>query len=152
MPGIKRLTESGIEVVYSGKSEREVAYCQRCLGHNIRSKLGNRVYNLMPEESGHTSNIPPDYDLWRQCHLCGSIYGRHEAKQEAELSTLTEPRDSPFTKGLVLGVESRKFDRSGNTWRKKKFNQDLEQYKEEDVKEALRKGKKLISYSSMEPL
>jgi hypothetical protein len=111
MPGIKRLTESGIEVVYSGKSEREVAYCQRCLGHNIRSKLGNRVYNLMPDETGHTSNIPPDYDLWRQCHLCGSIYGRHEAKQEAELSTLIGPRDSAYTiKGLVLGVESRKFD------------------------------------------
>jgi hypothetical protein len=38
--------------------------------------------------------------------------------------------------------ESRKFDRSGRTQRKKKFKQELEQYKEEDVKEASRKGKK----------
>ena len=29
----------------------------------------------------------------------------------------------------------------------KKFKQDLEQYKEEDMKEALRKGKTLISYT-----
>jgi hypothetical protein len=43
--------------------------------------------------------------------------------------------------------ESRKVDRSGKTQKKKKFKQDLEQYKEEDVKEALRKGKKLVSYA-----
>ena len=28
----------------------------------------------------------------------------------------------------------------------KKFKQDLEQYKEEDIKQALRKGSKLVSY------
>jgi hypothetical protein len=48
--------------------------------------------------------------------------------------------------------ESRKVERSGKTQRKRKLKQDLEQYKEEDVKAALRKGKKLISYSSTEPL
>ena len=32
------------------------------------------------------------------------------------------------------------------TQRKKKFKQDLEQYKEEDIKAALRKGAKVISY------
>ena len=145
MPGIRRLTESGVGVVYSGKSE-EVAYCQRCLEMaNIRSKLGNRVY--MPDSSGHT-NIPPDYDLWRQCHLCGSIYGRYEVKQEADLSTLTEPRDSPFTnKGLVLGVESRKFDRSCKQQHKRQLTKDLSQYKEDDIKDALRKGSKLVSYT-----
>ena len=29
---------------------------------------------------------------------------------------------------------------------RRKFKQDLEQYKEEDIKEALRKGSKLVSY------
>ena len=97
MPGIRRLTDSGIAVVYSGRKTAEVAYCQRCLEMaNIRSKLGNRVY--MPDSSGHT-NIPPDYDQWRQCHLCGSIYGRYETKQEAELDTITEPRANPFKFG-----------------------------------------------------
>jgi hypothetical protein len=147
MPGIRRLTESGIGVVYSGKSKEEVPYCQRCLEMaDIRSTLGNRVY--MPDSSGHT-NIPPDYDLWRQCHLCGSVYGRHETKQEVELDTLTEPRNNPFKfkSGDVMTGESRKFDRTGKTQRKRKFKQDLEQYKEEDIKAALRKGSKLVSYT-----
>jgi hypothetical protein len=141
MPGIRRLTDSGIAVVNSGSEKSEVAYCQRCLENNIRSKLGNRVYN--PEQS-----IPPDYNSWRQCHLCGSIYGRYETKQEAELYTLTEPRDNPFKfkSGSVETGESRKVDRSGKTQRKRKIKQDLEQYKEEDLKADLRKGKKLISY------
>jgi len=130
MPGIRRLRESGISVIYSGKNEA-VTYCQRCLEmFNIRSKLGNRVY--MPDSSGYT-NIPPDYDQWRQCHLCGSIYGRYEVKQEADISTITEPRSNPFKfkSGQVETGESRKFDRSGKTQRKRKLKTDVEQYKEE---------------------
>ena len=65
-----------------------------------------------------------------------------------ELDTLTEPRDNPFKfkSGQVNTGESRKYDRTGKTQHKRKFKQDLEQYKEEDVKEALRKGKKLLNY------
>ena len=40
--------------------------------------------------------------------------------------------------------ESRKVDRSCKTQHKRKFKQDLEQYKEEDIKTALRKGSKLV--------
>jgi hypothetical protein len=74
--------------------------------------------------------------------------GVYEAKQEADIETLTEPRDNPFkfNKGEVRSGESRKFDRTERTQRKKKFKQDLEQYKEQDITEALRKGAKLISY------
>jgi len=75
--------------------------------------------------------------------------GVYEAKQEVELTSLTEPGDNPFKfgKGKVLSAgESRKFDRTGKTQRKRKLKQDLSQYKEEDIKEALRKGKKLVSY------
>ena len=65
-----------------------------------------------------------------------------------ELDTLTEPRDNPFKfkGGEIMTEESRKVDRTGKTQRKRKFKQDLEQYKEEDIKEALRKGKKLLNY------
>lgn len=84
---------------------------------------------------------------WLQCHDCGTIYPRYEAKQEVELDTLAEPRNNPFKFGStpVRTGESRKFDRSGRTQRKKKFKQDLEHYKEEDIKQALRKGSKLVS-------
>ena len=92
----------------------------------------------------------PDPNKWRQCWTCGLIIGVYEAKQEVELDTLTEPRDNPFKfkSGPVETGESRKFDRTGKTQHKRKFKQDLEQYKEEDVKQALRQGKKLVSYTS----
>ena len=69
-------------------------------------------------------------------------------KPEVELDTLTKPRDNPFKFGNspVMTGESRKFDRSGKTQHKRKFKQDLEQYKEEDLKADLRKGKKLLNY------
>jgi peptide subunit release factor RF-3 len=80
--------------------------------------------------------------------LCGTIVGVYEEKVEADIDTLTEPRDNPFKfkSAEVKTGESRKFDRSGRTQRKKKFKQHLEQYKEEDIKQALRKGSKLVSY------
>jgi hypothetical protein len=66
------------------------------------------------------------------------------------VDTLTEPRDNPFKFGSnqVLTGESRKFDKTGRTQRKKKLKQDLEQYKEEeeDIKDALKRGSKLVSY------
>ena len=84
--------------------------------------------------------------------MCGLIVGVYEAKQEVELDTLTRPRANPFKfkSGLVETGESRKVDRSSKTQRKKQFKQDLEQYREEDIKADLRKGKKLISYQEVE--
>ena len=101
------------------------------------------------DDQGKITNPGPDADRWRQCWTCGLIVGVYEAKQEVELDTLTEPRDNPFKFGKgsqVMAGESRKFDRSGKTQRKRKLKQDLEQYKEEDVKEAIRKGKTVVSY------
>jgi hypothetical protein len=149
LPGIRRVRDnySGVGVIYPEKTREEVSYCQRCLKMaNVRSKLGNRIY--FPDEFGRTV-IPPDDDKWRQCHRCGKIYGRYETKQETELTSLTEPGDNPFKfgNGQIRAVgDSRKFDRTGRTQRKRKFKQDLSQYKEEDIKQALRKGAKLVSY------
>jgi hypothetical protein len=148
MPGIGRLRDkSTTAVIYSGRKQEEIAYCHRCLEMaNVRSKLGNRIY--LPDEFGIIVT-PPDADKWRQCHKCGTIYPKYEAKQEADIVTLTEPRDNPFKfgNGHVRGVgETRKFDRTGKRQHKKQFKQDLTQYKEEDIKDALRKGSKIISY------
>ena len=90
--------------------------------------------------------MSPDAHKWKQCWTSGLIVGVYEAKQEVELDTLTEPRGNPlkFKSGQVNTGESRKFDRSGKTQHKRKFKQDLEQYKEEDIKHALRKGAKLF--------
>jgi hypothetical protein len=84
-------------------------------------------------------------------HRCGSIYPRYEVKQEAKISPFAEGvvSDNPFNFGnsKVSAVgNSRKFDRTGRNQRKRKFKQNLSQCKEQDIKDALRKGAKLISF------
>ena len=132
--------------VGSGGDKEKIAYCQDCLNVKVLSPLNHRIYL---DDNGKITNPGPDAAKWRQCWTCGLIVGVYEAKQEVELDTLTEPRDNPFKFGnsRVETGESRKFDRTGITQRKKKFKQDLEQYKEEDIKHALRKGSKLVSYT-----
>ena len=140
------MRRSGPGVILSGKDKEKVSWCQECLKVNVLSPLKHRIYL---DENGKITNPGPDADKWRQCWQCGVVVGVYEAKQEAELSSLTEPGDNPFKfgKGEVRSVgETRKFDRSGKRQQKKKFKQDLSQYKEDDIKEALRKGSKLVSY------
>jgi hypothetical protein len=138
---------SGNAVILSGSNDKEkVSFCQECLKVKILSPLKHRIYL---DENDKITNPAPDAEKWKQCWTCGVIVGVYEAKPEVELDTLTEPRDNPFKfkSGQVNTGESRKYDRTGKTQRKRKLKQDLEQYKEEDVKEALRKGKKLVSYT-----
>jgi hypothetical protein len=132
-------------ILSRGHDKDKVSYCQDCLEVKILSPLRNRIYL---DDDGKITNPAPDANKWRQCWTCGVIVGNYEAKQEVELDTLTEPRNNPFKFGnsQVMTGESRNVDRSGKTQRKKKFKQDLEQYKEEDIKVALRKGKKLVNY------
>ncbi len=140
------MRRSGNAVVFSGHDKEKISYCQDCLNVKILSPLKHRIY--LDENGKITNNPAPDADKWRQCWTCGLIVGVYEAKQEVDLETLTEPRDNPFKfkSAEVKTEESRKFDRTGKTQHRRKFKQDLEQYKEEDLKQALRKGSTLISY------
>ena len=138
----------GNAVILSGSGQKEkISYCQDCEKVKILSPLKHRIYL---DENGKITNPGPDANKWRQCWTCGLIVGVYEAKPEVELETLTKPRDNPFkfkSGEEIMTAESRKFDRSGKTQRKRKVKQDLEQYKEEDVKTALSKGSKLVSYT-----
>ena len=144
--GVMRRSGGNAVIFSRGQEKDKVSYCQDCLKVKILSPLRNRVYL---DDDGKIANPAPDADKWRQCWTCGAIVGVYETKLEVELDTLTEPRDNPFKFGTsqVMSGESRKVDKTGNTQRKKKFTQDLEQYKEEDIKQALRKGSKLVSYT-----
>jgi hypothetical protein len=140
------MRRSGNAVVLSGSGQKDkVSYCQDCLKVKVLSPLRNRIYL---DENGKITNPGPDANKWRQCWTCGLIVGLHDAKLEVELDTITEPRRNPFKFGNseIMTGESRKVDRTGKTQRQKKLKQDLEQYKEEDIKSALRKGSKLVSY------
>jgi len=137
------MRRSGNAVIFSGRDKDKVSYCQDCLIVKILSPLNHRIYL---DENGKIANPGPDADKWRQCWTCGLIVAVHEVKIEAGLDTITEPRRKPFkNNNEIITEESRKF-RTGNAYKKKKFKQDLEQYKEEDIKQALRKGSKLVSY------
>ena len=132
---------SGNAVIFSGGHDKEnVSYCEECLKVKVLSILKHRIYL---GEYGNITNPAPDADKWRHCWTCGLVVGVYEAKPEVELDTLTEPRDNPSSlRAVKLRTgESRKYDRTGKTQRKKKFKQDLEQYKEEDIKQTLRKRK-----------
>jgi hypothetical protein len=134
-------------VILSGSGQKDkVSYCEDCLKVKILSPLRHRIYL---DENGNITTPQSDASKWRQCWTCGLIVGVYEAKPEVELDTLTEPRDNPFKfkSGEVQTRESRKYDRTGKTQRKRKLKQDLEQYKEEDIKQALRRGSKLVSYT-----
>jgi hypothetical protein len=141
------MRRSGNAVILSGTSDKEkISYCEACLKVKILSPLRNRIYL---DDDGKITNPGPDANKWKQCWTCGLVVGVYEAKQEVELDTLTEPRDNPFKfkSGEIKTEESRKIDRTGKTQHKRKFKQDLEQYKEEDIKAAVRKGAKVISYT-----
>jgi hypothetical protein len=135
-------------ILSRGHDKDKVSYCQDCLKVKILSPLRNRIYL---DDDGKIANPAADADKWRQCWTCGVIVGVNEAKQEVELDTLTQPRNNPFKFGnsgnQVMTGESRKFDKTGKTQRQRKLKQDLSEYKEEDVKEAIRKGSKLVSYT-----
>lgn len=137
---------SGNVVIFSSHDKEKISYCEECAKVKVLSVLKHRIYL---DDDGKMTNPGPDANKWKQCWTCGLVVGVYEAKQEVELDTMTEPRNNPFkfNSGEVLTGDSRKVDRSGRTQRKKKFKQDLVQYKEEDIKATLRKGSKLVSFT-----
>lgn len=143
MSGIRRIRNT--IGALNTESEKEVIYCQHCRDiTKCQYRLGKRIY--LPDVIGKVK-IPPDDDKWRQCHNCGKVYARYQVKEETQLSALTVPSESPFaTGGGIKALESRRFDRTGKAQYKRKFKQNLEKYKEEDIKQALKKGSKLVSY------
>jgi hypothetical protein len=135
-----------IGAVYgSGEDKKEISYCEYCWTVKILSPLKQRLYF---DDNGKVTRPPPDADKWRQCWTCGRIIPVYEAKQETELTSLTEPSDDPFDSSGKWQIRSVVSTRTGNYRRSKhKRKQDLSRYKEEDIKEALRKGARLISYT-----
>ena len=83
----------------SGHDKEKVSYCEDCSKVKILSPLKHRIYL---DEDGKITIPGPDANKWKQCWTCGLIVGVYEAKQEAELDTLTEPRDNPFKFGRFL--------------------------------------------------
>ena len=145
MGTIRRSGRDNVLISGSGRDKERVAYCEECEKVKVLSPLKHRIYL---DDEGKITNPAADSNRFLQCWQCGLVVGVYEAKQEVELDTMTEPRENPFKfkSGLVETGESRKIDRTGKNQHKRKIKQDSEQYPEEDIKAAIRKGAKVISY------
>jgi hypothetical protein len=120
-------------------------YCSNCcsskkgLPQSSETLLQQRIY-----PAGEP--LPQDAKEWRQCYLCGEIVHIIHIPGQGELVSEIEEQAGPYDAigagGIISGIEKRKRAVRGKHERSK-----LEYIKEYDVKEALRKGAKLISYS-----
>ena len=115
---------------------------------SVTSVLGPRIMPL-DKKTGKPMPKPADYDNWLECHNCGTVYGKYEVKQEADVTTLIDPDTSPFDRGVVIEPvrETRKVDRTGKTFMKRKRKQQIDNIKDPDIKAELTKpGNEMISY------
>jgi hypothetical protein len=124
--------------ISSTVGEREkIKYCPICERHNVRNILSKRVYNDLELVYGQ---LPHDHDLWLQCFACGNVFQKNRVRQEGKLTSDIEiPKSS--SGHSEEKVEKPKHQRG--------FNERLQQepeIKDPEVRKALKKGAKLISY------
>jgi hypothetical protein len=100
---MRRKTRIGLVDFNDPEDENEtVQFCHHCKDYGITSKLGPRQVKK-GEEPG------PDWDMFRQCPACGTIYGLHEVKSEQSVSGFAQTTDNPFEsqKGIVMSIPKR---------------------------------------------
>ena len=114
-------------------------YCPVCGLYNIRHQLHKRVYN---EQELVYGQLPADHNKWLQCFHCGNLFLKDNVAQEGKLTTEIEIPKSNIGQSEEEHLEKPKHQRG--------FNERLfkpEDYtKDPEVKKALKRGAKLISY------
>jgi len=103
--------------------------------------MGARLYL---DEDGNV--IPPKADahLWRQCVRCGHIEPIYNLKREGRLKTELVPSTDPFhDRGEPRAISLK--GRLGRNSRGKKNEWDF--VADPDIRQELREGSQLISYS-----
>ena len=133
---IRRLLKSdkgsNIGAIYSSVNTQKIRWCQSCLNVGVSSILKNRIYL---DENGKITSSAPDYKKWLMCHRCGNI-NVIQAKPEAELTSEVKATKSNRNRGLIEGIgKDRKLDRIGRSYKWKKLEQILSQYKDEELKD-----------------
>ena len=64
----------------------------------------------------------PDWDLFRQCATCGTIYGLHEVKTEQSVSGFAQTSENPFDsqKSFIMSASPRRNSKEGRKQMAKK--------------------------------
>jgi hypothetical protein len=120
-------------------TEDSKTYCQHCLKVNVYSLLKPRLY-----EKGE---MPlSDDENWLQCYRCGKVTERYNLRYDNNrLVPFSEPSDDPFDFGQssIQIVKGRNLEEEAN----KRFDDDFDYIKDDNLKNELRKGNILLSYS-----
>jgi hypothetical protein len=135
------IKRNSIGAIDTHEEKKAVSYCRRCAEFGLNKPLGERIYQ--PDEFGNLV-IPSDHDLWRQCHYCGTVYPKYEAKEESIIEPFVTVSDNPFD---VLNSKMKAVEQRGGKRGSIRQDKKTVQYKDEDVNRALKKGGKILSYS-----
>jgi hypothetical protein len=138
---IKRPVIGALHSNEDTNAKPKIRFCSRCEeGYGVLSRLGPKILGI-------GESRPADYDLFIQCHNCGTVYPKHETKVEPELEPLVKPSSG---KGKIQGVEKKRKPKGrgynprlkGNKW----------EIKDEELKAELKSGAVvLLAYSSNDP-
>ena len=121
--------------------KKAISYCRKCEQFGLTKILGERIYE--PDEFGNLV-IPSDHDLWKQCHYCGTVYPKYEAKEESVIEPFVTVSDNPFDalNSKMKGMEKRGGKRGTISQGKKH-----DQYNDEDINREIKKGGRVLNYS-----
>lgn len=156
MPGIIRRSRIGIldvtDIATDEESRSNIKWCPNCEQAGAYNKLGKRIYLPDPDHPDEPVIIPHDADNWLQCHKCGEIIPRYEARGEGELQIGAEYEliESPFDFGQAV-IESispsRKIDRSAlqNRTQKRLRKKQLAAL-DSDIQKELLEGGEITSF------
>jgi uncharacterized Zn finger protein len=134
----------GVSALHSKEyiNEKKIRYCSRCEDlFQIQSILGNRILGVGEAK-------PSDYDLYLQCHNCGTVYEKNQTKVEPDLDSVKVLSDGK--QGKIQGIEKKPKKRigrgsnprlKGNKW----------EIKDSELANELKSGSVLLAYSSTDP-
>jgi len=121
-------------------SKQKPKFCPVCERHKVKHILSKRVYNELELVFGQ---LPHDHDKWLQCFHCGNVFLKDNVRQEGKLMTEIEIPKPSMPLGETEHLPKPKHRRG--------FNERLQQepeIKDPEVRKAIKKGTKLLSYSS----
>lgn len=137
---IKRPT---IGALYKENKEA-ISYCPDCAKGNHKQMMEERIYQ--PDPLTGKTVIPGDANLWRQCHRCGLILPIYNLKREGRLKSELTIQQNPFDRGQTKVIENNRIGKSNTKRGDKKGEWDY--VNDPDLKIELRRGSKLLGYSS----
>ena len=126
-----RIKRREIRILESDEEKEHISYCQNCLEYDVHSVLGERIQ--LPGEI-----VTADKDNWKQCHNCGTIYPKYEAKMESEIENVVETSTNLFDEGKsIIGLGDKRKKKENKF---EKIKERIEKEKDEDFKAELKKG------------